>query len=71
MPEGETQEVVISQDGGYEVMFDDVPEHTELRIVVKDKGEDSYVEYDRPDGSTRRLFTKKGGGPIRIRTERV
>ena len=71
MHEGETQEVVISQEDGSEVMFDDVPEHTELRIVVKDNGEDSYLEYDRLDGSTRRLFTKKGGGPIRIRTERV
>ena len=71
MHEGETQEVVISKEDGFEVKFDDVPEHTELRIVVKDNGEDSYVEYDRPDGSIRRLFTKKGGGPIRIRTERV
>ena len=46
--------------------FDDIPPNTKLKIV---SGEDSFVEYERSDGSFRRLLTLKGGGPIRIRTD--
>lgn len=43
------------------IMLDDIPQHTELRVVVEEQGEDSYVEYDREDGSVRRVVTQKGG----------
>ena len=49
----------------------DIPENTVLKIVVGENGEDSYVEFEREDGSIRRLFTQKGGGEIRIQTDRV
>ena len=53
-------------------MFDDIPEHTELKIVVSEEGKgESYVEYERPDGTIRRVLTLKGGGKINIRTNRV
>lgn len=62
--------VVIRAGEAFDLEFDDVPPHTELRIVVGKDGENSYIEYARPDGSIRRLVTVEGGGHIRIRTDR-
>ena len=50
--------------------FDDIPPNTELKVVIGENGKDSYLEYQRDDGSVRRLFSLKSGGSIRIRTER-
>ena len=48
-----------------------VPENTEVTIHIAEEGEgESYIGYQRPDGTFRRLITFKGGGPIRIRTAR-
>ena len=61
---------IVTYNPNEEFVFDDIPAHTKLKIVVKDNGEDSYVEYTREDGSIRRLFTLKGGGQLNIRTAR-
>ena len=69
----ERPEIIIAegQPFDWEAVFD-VPPHTQLRIVIKEEGKgDSYVEYDREDGSTRRLLTKKGGGELGLTTARV
>ena len=65
----ERPEVVLTSADNKEHMFDDIPANTKLRIMIGESGEDSYVEYQRDDGFIRRLFTQKGGGEIRIRTD--
>lgn len=73
MLQNEQPEIVIEEGESFdkEVVFDDIPQHTELTIHIGEEGkEDSYVEYQRADGSIRRLVTQKGGGELRIRTER-
>ena len=71
MERQEKPEVIITDESD-EAMFDDIPPGTQLRIEIKKPGDGaSYVEYERPDGTTRRVATKPGGGEIRIRTDRV
>ena len=61
---------VISGEGDRNEYGFGVSEHSTLKVVANELGEDSYVEQILAHGSTRRLFTKRGGGLIRIRTDR-
>ena len=66
--------IVVEPQEGEEVRIplklDDVPDNAEIKVVIGENGEDSYMEYERSDGSIRRLLTVKGGGPISIGTLR-
>ena len=62
---------VIAGEGDENEYCFDISDHSTLKVVVHEPGEDSYVEQVLTDGSTRRIFTKRNGGPIRIRTDRV
>lgn len=67
------QPEIVMESGDEEFTFssDDIPPHTNLKVVIGEDGEDSYVEYERNDGSIRRLLTLKGGGPLTIRTDKI